>query len=131
MIEISIDLNRFARGGPQRAPIDFFEGQAVLRAANAIGHRWRGCRVPIYIDNSAFQLSFAKGRSKAPRLNQLLRELFFLSVRLDCVFYPIWISTHDNVAADALSRGDFARFFEFVECNFQLSTGQCIRWSAI
>ena len=91
-------------------PIDFLEGDAVLRAARSLGKGWRGKRVLIHIDNSAFQLSFKKGRSKVERLNVLLRSLHLLAVQLDCIFVPVWISTHDNVGADALSRSRFDEF---------------------
>ena len=97
-----------------RQHIDALEGLAILRAAQALGPSWRGKVVPIHCDNSAFERSLAKGRSRAPRLNVILRQLFLLSVRYDCVFEPHWISTHDNIAADALSRGDLPRFSEFV-----------------
>lgn len=92
--------------------IHYLEADAVRRAARALGSRWRRKRVPIYIDNSAFQQSFAKGRSRSEELNEVLRELFLLSVELDCVFVPRWISTHLNTQADALSRGQLERFFD-------------------
>ena len=44
------------------------------------------------------------------KLNHLVRELFELSAQYDCVFEPHWISTHDNVLADALSRDKFDEF---------------------
>ena len=93
-----------------RQPIDYLEGFAVVQAAEDIGHTWRGKRVRCYIDNSAFMFSLRKGRSKAPRLNILLRKLFLLSVKYECLFEPIWLASEDNGAADALSRGDFNRF---------------------
>ena len=94
----------------KKKPIDELEGEVVRRAATSIGDQWRGCRVPIYIDNQSFQLSFKKGWSRAKRLTSILRDLHGLAVRYDCVFVPKWISTHDNIGADALSRQDFDRF---------------------
>ena len=76
--------------------------------------KWYKKIVPLYIDNSAFQLSLKKGISKVERLNVLLRELFVLSVKYHCVFEPIWISTHSNVFADALSRAQWGRFFKAI-----------------
>ena len=99
----------------RRRFIDALEGDAVLRAAQALGHQWRGKRVKFFIDSKSFQLSFAKGRSSAERLSVVLRELYALSVRLDCIFVPTWISTHFNIGADALSRGDFVRYAEWSE----------------
>lgn len=108
----------------RRRHIHWLEGDAVLRAARALAPRWRGKRVPFYIDNSSFQLSFKKGRSKAAELNVILRELFLISTKFDCVFVPRWISTSDNILADALSRAQLGRFFEAA---YQLpSSSQCL-----
>ena len=52
-----------------------------------------------------------KGRSKAPELNTILRQLFLISSTYDCLFVPQWISTTDNICADALSRGQLQRFY--------------------
>ena len=99
----------------RRRFIDALEGDAVLRAARSIGHLWAGKRVPFYIDSKSFQLSFAKGRSTVERLSGILRELYSLSGGLNCIFVPIWISTHLNIGADALSRGDIVRYQEWAK----------------
>ena len=90
--------------------IDELEGDAVERAMSSIGDRARNKRVPIYIDNSSFQLSLKKGWSKAERLTEIIKHLYRLSVKFNCVIVPIWISTKDNIGADALSRRDVDRF---------------------
>ena len=100
------------------APIDALEGDAVRRAARSLGTTWRGKRVPIYIDNSAFQLSFKKGLSRVERLNCILRDLHLLAVEHDCVFVPHWISTHDNIGADALSRYEWDAFQHWCNLSF-------------
>ena len=97
----------------RRRFIDALEGDVVLRAAKALGSSWKGHRVPLYIDSKSFQLSLAKGRYTAERLNCIIRQLFELSVNMDCVLVPIWLSTLDNIGADALSRGDLIRFEEW------------------
>ena len=96
----------FYGGATSRQPIDFLEGDAVLLAAMDLAPSWAGKLVPLYIDNRSFQLSAVKGWSKAARLYMQLRTLFLLSVKYECVFEFHWISTHDNVLADALSRKD-------------------------
>ena len=95
--------------------IDELEGDAVERAMNAIGEKASNMRVPIYIDNSSFQQSLVKGWSRAERLTEVIKHLYELSVKYNCVLVPIWISTHDNVGADALSRGDLGRFHEWAK----------------
>ena len=84
--------------------IDCLEGDAVLVAVTDLAPSWRGKVVPLHIDNRSFQLSGAKGWSKADRLTRQLRVLFEVAVKFECVFEFHWISTHDNVLADALSR---------------------------
>ena len=54
---------------------------------------------------ASFQKSGAKGRSKAHRLNDLLRELLGLMIKFGFVITWTWIATEENVDADHLSRG--------------------------
>ena len=90
----------------QRKFIDYLEGDTVTVACRRLAHLWRGCVVSLYCDNKSFQASAAKGRSKAERLNSLVQELFLLMIKYDFILHVIWISTNDNVNADALSRVD-------------------------
>jgi len=115
-----------------RSPIDYLEGAAVLTAARDLGHLWRGKLVPLHVDNRAFQLSAAKGWSKAERLTRQIQALFAVAIEYDCVFEFHWISTHDNVLADALSRQDgldsfyaqVAQLFPAVTVTMHPSSGQ-------
>ena len=109
----------------RRQHIHVLEADAVLRAARALAPRWHKKKVPFYIDNSSFQLSFKKGRSKSRELNTVLRELFWISCKYNCVFVPRWISTHDNILADALSRGQLQRFF--TAANLVSPSSQCLQ----
>ena len=95
-------------------PIDFLEGATVVAAAKTLGYLWKRCIVTFWIDNSAFQLSGAKGQSRADRLNKLLVQLLELQIRYDCIFRYQWISTKDNYLADHLSRGRVQEFLEEV-----------------
>jgi hypothetical protein len=87
-----------------RQPIDFLEGDTVVDCVSKMGKYWTHCIVPFGIDNSSFQLSLRKSRSKAPRLNVLIREIFALQVRFQCILETFWLSSEDNVLADHLSR---------------------------
>ena len=98
-------------GSAKRKPIDFLEGDAVILAAEDLGPGWYRCVVPIHLDNSSFQRSAVKGWSHADRLHGLLRMLFALSLKYECVFEFHWLSTHVNVHADALSRPDGETWF--------------------
>ena len=106
------DFGEYGRKDSRRM-IDDLEGDAVLRAIRSMGPALENHRVIIYIDNSAFQLSLKKGWSKAARMTEIIKQLHELSVTYNCIFVPIWISTHDNIGADALSRSDLTRFLEW------------------
>ena len=93
-----------------RRPIDFLEGDTVVACVERLAHKWRGCVVQFFIDNSSFQKSGAKGRSKAHRLNDLLRELLALMIKFGFVITWTWIATEENVDADHLSRGRVDEF---------------------
>ena len=95
-----------------RKPIDFIEGDVVVRACMERGETWRGMLIPFGIDNSAFQASAAKGRSRAPRLNYHLRKLFSEQILKGYILQPYWLSSEDNYLADHLSRGRVQAFLE-------------------
>ena len=97
-----------------RKLIDFLEGDTVVYCCQQMAHLWRGCVVTIYCDNRAFQQSGAKGRSRASRLNDLIKELFLLMLKYEFIIEWLWISTNDNVDADHLSRDRESDFFESV-----------------
>ena len=97
-----------------RKPIDELEGDTCTVVARRLARLWRGCIIPFHIDNSAFQRSGKKGRSRAPRLNALIKELFVLQVAYEFIIEWLWISTTDNVNADHLSRNREADFLETV-----------------
>ena len=87
-----------------RRLIDFLEGDTVVRAIEELGHLWYGCIVTFRVDNTAFQKSARKGRSRVDRLNDLVREIFHLCIKFNCVVLFEWISSEDNLLADHLSR---------------------------
>ena len=93
-----------------RKPIDFLEGDTVVAACEAMRCHWFHKRVPFGIDNKAFQSSLGKHRSKAPRLNNLIRQLFALQLKGEFLLDPFWLSSEDNFLADHLSRNR-ERFF--------------------
>ena len=83
---------RFFRYGAsaQRHMIDFLEGDVVVEAVKDMGHLWHRKIVTFRIDNSAFQKSAVKGWSRAERLTLLLRKLFELCMRFECVLCFDW-----------------------------------------
>jgi len=75
-----------------------------VRVCAERGRHWRGMLVPFGIDNTAFQLSADRGRSRAERLNALLRILFALQLQEGFILQTYWLSTHANYLSDDLSR---------------------------
>jgi hypothetical protein len=94
----------------KRQPIDALEGDSVQVFAEDMGPLLGGCIVIVHIDNSSFQLSAVKGWSRADRLNVVLRNLLYLSIKYNFIMIYDWISTHLNLLADALSRDDEVKF---------------------
>ena len=65
---------------------------------------WAGCLVDWRIGNSAFQLSVAKSRSRADRLNDIIRDIMYLQLKYGFVLSTSWIASEDNILPDDLSR---------------------------
>jgi hypothetical protein len=112
-----------------RNPIDYLEGDAVIVAIEDLGSNWRRKIVVFNIDNTSFQRSAVKGWSRAPRLASLMRRLFELGIQFECIFQFNWLSTHENLFADALSRADGEqRFLELVAAGgFELAPSAIMR----
>ena len=87
-----------------RRLIDYLEGDTVLYCSEEMGPHWRNSIVPFGIDNQAFQMSLCKARSKAPRLNHLIRKLFVVQLKYQCIIQSFWLASEDNVESDHLSR---------------------------
>lgn len=94
----------------KRQPIDFLEGDTVVAAVEALMGHWRGKWIAFGIDNSAFELSAEKGRSRAERLNVLCKRLFVLQIQGNFILRYFWLGTHENYLADHLSRGRVREF---------------------
>ena len=95
-----------------RQPIDYLEGLTAVFCLQDNGHLWNGKIIHFHIDNQAFQASASKEWSHAERLNVLLRMTLYFTVKFECIILYHWISTHDNVLADPLSRDDEQTFLQ-------------------
>lgn len=100
-------------GSAARKPIDFLEGDVVRRCCAERCAQWKNMLIDFGIDSQAFERSAEAGRSKAPRLNDILKSLFALQLQSGFILRPFWLSTHANYLADHLSRG---RVQEFLDC---------------
>ena len=97
-----------------RQPIDFLEGDTVVHAVERRGSSWYRKWVPFGVDNDSFQKSARKGWSRAERLTLLLKRLFVLQLRFQCILKFFWLGTKENFLADDLSRGRIEQFLRLV-----------------
>ena len=95
-----------------RKLIDEIEGDTFDGAVEEMAGHYRRCMVPSRIDNSSFQRSQVKGRSRAPRLNDLMKKLFVRQIQGEFVLSSTWISSEDNELADDLSRDREVTFLQ-------------------
>ena len=95
-----------------RRLIDFLEGDTVVEAIRRCCAGWRGRSVKFLVDNSSFEKSGEKGRSRAERLNDLLKEILMFQIIYGFVIVFEWISTTRNRLADHVSRDREADFLQ-------------------
>ena len=83
----------------------------ILFAAATWGSAWLSADVTFRCDNAAVVTVINKGSCKDPDLMHLMRCLSFYAAHFCFSFHAVHIAGVDNVAADALSRGDLSTFF--------------------
>ena len=108
----------------QRKPIDYLEGDTALRCCVHRGPNWGNMLIPAGIDNKCVERSADNGRSRAPRINDLMRGFFVVQIKHSFILQPYWISSKDNYLADDLSRDREQSFldkaYDFVSSGFPL-----------
>ena len=88
----------------------YLEMIPLLVACLVWGPSWRGCRVLVRSDNMGVVGSVARGWSGDSRTMSLLRHLLFAAALQNFSLEVRFVPTHQDGPADALSRGDIARF---------------------
>jgi len=85
--------------------INVLELQAILSAFQAWAINFHRCRVVVNTDNKTAYNGLLsqrlRGRSNAP-----LRQILCIAAQHDIIVEPRWLSSEDNLLADALSRHD-------------------------
>ena len=82
----------------------------VVIAAALWGTEWRGCHVLFHVDNMAVVATVQRLDARDHLLGQWLRCLHFFSAHFGFTFTAAHIPGIQNVAADALSRGNLMLF---------------------
>ena len=94
----------------RKASIAWLEMYALYMAVVACGTQWKGCTVPLLIDNMTCAHILQKKRCKSKNLNELMSRIFAVALEYDFVFHVYWIPLANNKMADPLSRCDQAAF---------------------
>ena len=84
---------------------------AVASLESELAHR----RVRMYIDNQATVCWLRGWRSRSGPAAVIMRALVPILLRADIKIEPVYISTHDNLPADLLSRDQAAAFLRLVQ----------------
>ena len=107
--------------------INYREMRALVLAAATWGHRWSNRRIMFHCDNQAVVHILTSGTSKNVLLMRLVRSLLYIAATHNFHYQARYINTKDNTAADALSRLDFARFWQLQpDANIQMANTRAI-----
>ena len=98
----------------QGLSINELELYTVALAAAKFGAEWAGKRVIVNVDNMAAVHTINSGAAKSPPLMAAMRELYLHAAKHSFEIVAVRIRTENNIAADAASRGEWKRFFDFV-----------------
>ena len=80
--------------------------RAVEQALLYWGRKWQGTTVIMHIDNRAVVHALEHKAIRGEPMT-VLRRCLLLAAKYDLEIQSQWISTYDNVLADALSRFDY------------------------
>ena len=115
--------------GERQESINWREMYAVVQAAATWGSQWAGKRILFHVDNMSVVHVLRSRTSKSPAIMDLVRALLFIAATYQFDFSSAYISTHDNVVADALSRLDFYKFWRLVPgADITMTTPQLSAW---
>lgn len=86
----------------------------IVIACMLWGHRWQGQHICCHCDNAAVVQVINSGYSTDKQLMRLIRCLFFVTAYWQLSVRAVHIAGEGNTAADAISRGNMAVFFQVV-----------------
>jgi len=84
---------------------------AIVLSCQTWGHLWKGKLVMFHCDNQSVTYAIQKRRVHNHDLMLWIRELHFLEAKFGFLLNCSHISGQHNIYADALSRGQIAKFF--------------------
>ena len=84
--------------------INHKETAAIVVAARRWAADWEGKHVTVFTDNQTAMHIINRGTSAQPRVMELIRELFWLSVLFNFTLSAVYIKGEHNIFADTVSR---------------------------
>ncbi len=90
--------------------IHYRELLAVCKGVATFGELLRNSKVKLHVDNQAIVYAINAGTIKCERSMELLKSLYYMLCQFNIEVKAEYISTVDNVKADALSRLELDRF---------------------
>jgi hypothetical protein len=93
------------------------EMMAVAISCAIWGDEWKNSHVRFHCDNKGDVDSFRKQANKNPLTQHLMRVIALQAARFGFSFELVWISTHDNIVADAVSRMPLCDIHTVKACN--------------
>lgn len=88
----------------EKLHINYKEVCAVFQAVKQWAPLWRGRTVIVQTDSTVTKGIINKGRSRNAFVNRLLRQMFWICAKHDCVVRAISVSGSINIVADTVSR---------------------------
>lgn len=97
--------------------INFLEMYALVAGSLLWMKKFQNKRVKIYCDNQSVVHMLNKNSSSCRQCMILIRILVLASMEYNCRIFGKWISTHENLLADSLSRNDMGKFWRLAPKN--------------
>ena len=94
----------------QSGDMTLLEAWATLAALRHWAHQLNGRTVRVHVDNVSLEFALKKGRSLAPRVNRVIRQILLLCLEHDICIHPVRVQSTDNLVADGLSRPPRTQF---------------------
>lgn len=91
--------------------INYLELVALTMGVISFAESFRNKRVNIFCDNQSVVQMINQSTSSCRRCMILIRIITLISLKFNCRIFAKWLKSEDNVLSDALSRGDFCRFW--------------------
>ena len=105
-------------------PIHIKEADALFKSLCSLSEKIRDSRVDAYVDNQALLWSWEREGARDIRMNGILKQIFFLSMKFNFDLKMHYVSTSDNIAdspSRELSRADCMlslRYWHMVDNDF-------------